>query len=144
MSALTRIRTRTFQHSERVCDLILPDSIVEIDSFAFSNCMNLVHVKFGANLNMVDSNAFAFSGVPRDGSIIEVVDNSIVTPSISRHVDYLWIYSTDATKTLLFNYNKLTLLGSLYPKDVVTIHPSVTEDQTQIFERTSSSVARDH
>lgn len=64
------IANQAFKNCEKVCELILPDSVEVIGEDSFTGCRNLMRVVFGKNLKEI--NQVAFVGC----KIIEIVNKS--------------------------------------------------------------------
>ena len=55
---VTHIGKEAFQWCDRTFDITLPDSIVCIEEYAFSDCFHLMNVVFGKGLKIIRNNAF--------------------------------------------------------------------------------------
>lgn len=55
---VTHIGKDAFQWCDRTFDITLPDSIVCIEEYAFSDCFHLMNVVFGKGLKIIRNNAF--------------------------------------------------------------------------------------
>ena len=78
---VTKIGENAFEDCENLLSILLHDSIVTIDDYAFANCSQLSTIKFGKNLRSIGTEAF--TGVAIDTLILPEGIDSISSNAFS-------------------------------------------------------------
>ena len=82
---VTKIGENAFEDCENLLSILLHDSIVTIDDYAFANCSQLSTIKFGKNLRSIGTEAF--TGVAIDTLILPEGIDSISSNAFSSCVN---------------------------------------------------------
>lgn len=81
-STLKVIGYNAFYYSPNLESVIIPDSVVTIESFSFSNCTNLKRIEVGSGLVFLDFNAFS-SGIASSTNKPKYIFKSTTPPTLS-------------------------------------------------------------
>lgn len=76
--AVTKILDEAFKDAYNLSEIILPDTIVSIESYAFYNCQNLVSINFPPSLKIIGPSAFRecyeFTNIVLPNSVTTISD----------------------------------------------------------------------